>query len=388
MSLSKNIHNNISDKNSSQNINHLSIQTPNKVNRISNLAYSQNKNQSAISNLFSSGKLNRNISALNNNLNCINNQCSSKDCKCYMIDRTLQNFIFSPSTNFLFHSPDSFEKYMESLATERINVLKLVKNKNEARNENQIEIREEFSGNKENTSYLSNSDAFTPRRNKTFNSESKNSWRSSKSSYSKNHSARKNIFTKEHNHTKKNLLTEFEQNHLSFFEMSNLKEMEKESDSEIEFKQEESCNYNMDLKRKKQRERTFSFKEILNSPVFYDKNISTTEKKKRKIFECSDFKINKFTSTLDNSDYKSSIYAPTVFSTQKKEKKRHRKNSYQMTILQEEYKLCKCKDWSKEKISEISSKTGLSENKVYKWLWDQKNKDLYERKRFLIRSGN
>ena len=389
MSLSKNIHNNLIDKYPSHNQNQLSIQTPDKVNRISNLVYSQNKNQSGISNLFSSGKLNRNLFAFNNNTNCINNQCNSKDCKCHMIDRTLQNFIFSPSTNFIFHSPDSFEKYMESLATERINVLKLVKNKNEAKVEIKIERKEEFTENKENNSYLTNSysKSYTPA-NKTFNSESKISWRSSRSSNSKNNSARESIFSKAHYETKKNLLKEFEQNNMKIFEMSHHKEREKESDSEIDFKRDHSLDDEMDLNRKKGRERSQSFREILNSPVSLEKKISTTDKKKRKIFECSDYKIMNFPSSLNNSDYKSSIYAPTVFSTQKKDKKRHRKNSFQMTILNEEYKSSKCKDWSKDKISEISLKTGLPENKVYKWFWDQKNKDMYEKKRFFIRSGN
>jgi hypothetical protein len=34
------------------------------------------------------------------------------------------------------------------------------------------------------------------------------------------------------------------------------------------------------------------------------------------------------------------------------------------------------KHWSKLQIQKISEQTGLKENKVYKWLWDQKNKEL------------
>ena len=162
---------------------------------------------------------------------------------------------------------------------------------------------------------------------------------------------------------------------------------DKESDDEIELKKDLNLTEDLDLNRKTLRLRTYSFKEILDSPDCSEKKCFTTEKK-RKIFECSDYKIMNFPNSLTSSDYKSIVYDPTVFSTQKKEKKRHRKNSYQMTILQDEYKLTKCKDWSKEKISEISLKTGLTENKVYKWLWDQKNKDMFENKRFLIRSGN
>jgi hypothetical protein len=389
MSFSKNIITNASGKISPQRQGQLTLQTPNKVNRISNQIYSQNKNQAAITNLFSSGKLNRTSLSFGNNLNCIYNQCNSKDCKCHLIDRNMENFVFSPSTNFLFQPSDSFEKYMESLSTERINVLKLVKSKYEPKEGIHMQIKQEFTENKENSSYNSNcNSSYTPLGHKSINSDrSKKSWRSSDSKDSDIKSI-KSVFSKNHNNTKKNLLTEFEQNHIKFFESVHHKVLEKESDSEIDFKKEQFSSEESELRRKTGRERTPSIKEILNSPLSLNKNFSTTGKKKRKIFECSDHKVMNFPTSLTYSDYKSSVYAPTVFSTQKKEKKRHRKNSYQMTILQEEYKSSKCKDWTKEKISEISSKTGLAENKVYKWLWDQKNKELYEKKRFLIRSGN
>jgi len=382
MSLSKNITNNLPEKSSGFNQGQLTLQTPNKVNRTSNLNYSQNRSHYSSTNLFSSGKLNKNISTNFNNLSCSYYLCNSTECYCNQFDMAMKSFICSPSTNFILQSPDSFEKHMNSQATERINVLN-IKNKIEARAVIKIDqLKEEIQENKENSSILSNSNTITPLGNKNLNSDGKKSWKSSKS---KNFSKRKSIFSKEHSNTKKNLLNEFEQNDENFLQISRLKD--KEFDDEVEFKKDLNFTDENDLNRKTPRRRHYSIQEILDSPDCSEKKYFTTEKK-RKIFECSDYKEKNFTNSLTSSDYKSIVFDPTVFSTQKKEKKRHRKNSFQMSILQDEYKLTKCKDWSKEKISEISLKTGLPENKVYKWLWDQKNKDMFENKRFFIRSGN
>ena len=38
-------------------------------------------------------------------------------------------------------------------------------------------------------------------------------------------------------------------------------------------------------------------------------------------------------------------------------------------------------------IKEISQRTGLKENKVYKWLWDQRNKE-YKQTKFIINKKN
>lgn len=55
-------------------------------------------------------------------------------------------------------------------------------------------------------------------------------------------------------------------------------------------------------------------------------------------------------------------------------KRRIRKNNCQLQRLNVFYK--ENKIWTKSAIQKISEETGLKENKVYKWLWDQKNKDL------------
>ena len=45
------------------------------------------------------------------------------------------------------------------------------------------------------------------------------------------------------------------------------------------------------------------------------------------------------------------------------------------------------KHWTKEQIKKISEDTGLKENKVYKWLWDQKNKE-YKSTKFVVINNN
>ena len=91
-------------------------------------------------------------------------------------------------------------------------------------------------------------------------------------------------------------------------------------------------------------------------------------KKPKKIFECSGSTIATYSSNGNKS-----------------KKRRFRKNSDQLTLLKNFYK--EHKFWSKNQIKEISQKTGLKENKVYKWLWDQKNKELKATK-FVVDKDN
>ena len=79
---------------------------------------------------------------------------------------------------------------------------------------------------------------------------------------------------------------------------------------------------------------------------------------KKRIFEC----IEEFS---------------TANTTQKKDKikKRLRKSSSQIKYLEELYKTNK-DNWSNDLLSEITQEIGLDERKVYKWFWDQKNKEL------------
>ena len=90
--------------------------------------------------------------------------------------------------------------------------------------------------------------------------------------------------------------------------------------------------------------------------------------KRKKIFEC-----------LDSTNI-------TDISTSRKKKKRFRKNSEQLKYLLLFYN--KNKHWNKKEIKKLSEEIGLKENKVYKWLWDQRNKELKTAKFVVTNNSN
>ena len=101
-----------------------------------------------------------------------------------------------------------------------------------------------------------------------------------------------------------------------------------------------------------------------------NKNYTYTPKKNskpKKIFECS-------ASTL-----------ATDKTISNKKKRRFRKNIDQIKLLSVFYK--ENKHQNKNQIKKISEKIGLKENKVYKWLWDQRNKEMKNAK-FVITNNN
>jgi hypothetical protein len=63
----------------------------------------------------------------------------------------------------------------------------------------------------------------------------------------------------------------------------------------------------------------------------------------------------------------------TLFSTSKKHR-RLRKTKTQIEILQE-YLNSNGTDWSKELVKEVSRRCNMKQSVVYKWIWDQKNKN-------------
>ena len=91
-------------------------------------------------------------------------------------------------------------------------------------------------------------------------------------------------------------------------------------------------------------------------------------KKPKKIFECS-----------------GSTIATNSSNRNCNKKRRFRKNNEQLAVLKKFYS--EHKYWSKAQIKEISQKAGLKENKVYKWLWDQRNKEMKSTK-FVVKKGN
>ena len=95
-----------------------------------------------------------------------------------------------------------------------------------------------------------------------------------------------------------------------------------------------------------------------------------TDKKSKIIFECSESKTN----------------AGNCLAKKFIKKKRFRKNNEQINHLSKFYK--EHKIWSKNEIREMSKNIGLKENKIYKWLWDQKNKEYNKSTKFVINKNS
>ena len=55
-----------------------------------------------------------------------------------------------------------------------------------------------------------------------------------------------------------------------------------------------------------------------------------------------------------------------------RQQNRVRKDESQIQLLIQAFK--KNTDWSKEEVTELSQRSGLTESQVYKWAWDQKKK--------------
>ena len=144
--------------------------------------------------------------------------------------------------------------------------------------------------------------------------------------------------------------------------------------SEYKIHNNENNNYNnnnnIEGETKKNLYEIFnSVKNENNSNKIYSNLFSSPQNiiKHKKIFECS-------ASTNNES-----------MSSMRKKKKRARKNSEQLKYLSMFYH--ENKHWTKEQIKKISEETGLKENKVYKWLWDQKNKE-YKSTKFVVINNN
>ena len=119
-------------------------------------------------------------------------------------------------------------------------------------------------------------------------------------------------------------------------------------------------NVNINEKDSKKEEN----KLIINTLENKDKNI--TDKKTKIIFECSE----------------SNISMGKASGIKFIKKKRFRKNNEQINHLSKFYK--EHKIWTKSEIKEMSKNIGLKENKIYKWLWDQKNKEYNKSTKFII----
>ena len=125
--------------------------------------------------------------------------------------------------------------------------------------------------------------------------------------------------------------------------------------------------------KKKEKENKINLNKDGKSNVIINKNIKDnkddiTNKKAKIIFECSESKVNGIANTK-------------LFL----KKKRLRKNNEQIVLLSKFY--MEHKNWSKKEIKEISENIGLKENKIYKWLWDQKNKE-YKATKFIVNKND
>ena len=118
-----------------------------------------------------------------------------------------------------------------------------------------------------------------------------------------------------------------------------------------------SLNYNYKYNKKNENMKKSHKEFLISSPPQKEKN--------KKIFECSE----------------STMYKSTSFKSTQKKRRRFRKNDEQLKQLLDFYS--ENKQWSKNQIKRISEEIGLEENKVYKWLWDQKNKE-HKNAKFVI----
>ena len=125
-------------------------------------------------------------------------------------------------------------------------------------------------------------------------------------------------------------------------------------------------SFNVNIEKKGSSNTDNKIPEINNKP--FDDNL--LNKKTKVIFECSESKeINGH-----------------LISKNFIKKKRFRKNNEQIALLSKFYN--ENKNWSKNEIKEMSKNIGLKENKIYKWLWDQKNKEYNKSTKFIINKND
>ncbi len=98
-------------------------------------------------------------------------------------------------------------------------------------------------------------------------------------------------------------------------------------------------------------------KSINNISIIINDNNNDNVNKKQVLFEYSE-------SNTPNT---------TIISKNFMKKKRLRKNNEQLGLLSKFY--LENNNWLKKQIKEMNENIGLKENKIYKCLWDQKNKE-------------
>jgi hypothetical protein len=147
----------------------------------------------------------------------------------------------------------------------------------------------------------------------------------------------------------------------------NSKINEKENDTKKENINSINTNSKINLKNfnKLKKDENANISIIINNNSTNDSNSKNSNNNKKVIFECSETN-----GTINNVATKNLL-----------KKKRLRKNNQQLGLLSKFY--TENKNWTKKQIKEISETIGLKENKIYKWLWDQKNKE-YKATKFVV----
>src|SRR5688500_13315314 len=113
----------------------------------------------------------------------------------------------------------------------------------------------------------------------------------------------------------------------------------------------------------------------LNS--FYSTTLSHSETSSRKASGCeAKSKINHNQNTSRAQTKKKKSRGHGLVGKRKRQQNRIRKDEVQINVIIQEIK--KDPEWTKEKVSDLSAKTGLSESQVYKWNWDQRKKFEYD----------
>jgi len=404
------------------------------------------------------------------------------------ISEILQNLAMSPSTNFIYQSPASLEKYMDSFSRERINVLKLMKLKHsyteisdinkEKISQKEIEINEKLGKSevkevkevrdrplmryrgKENSGLNSKIQSNQNSATKSVLSESEISLNTAnniekivESLFIERNLAKKNLmnmfdnesatlgqsvipdktntpFEGSKNSSQKEILTpkfmkrktlrnekseNSEKDNVTIHEVSpnidkinienthnmhnikSINNLQNLNSRDYEFLRRlpQSNKKDTNLNNLNNLNNLSSFKEsVMNSPsdrkvrkvsfssYNYFSETKSSPSLKKKIIFCSE-KKNPSNMNTSAKSYCSEL----SLSTDKKERKRLRKSSEQLKCLKELYDENANKDWTKEMITDISTRVGLPENKVYKWFWDKKNKEMREKKVFFISSG-
>ncbi len=280
--------------------------------------------------------------------------------------QSLSGVFLSPNTNFVNSSPNSIEKWIESYSREKINVMKLFKFNQEIKNKVKSKENSRHSSAKKPKDY-----------------ENSNLYPQSKSA----EKLKEKLFTEDF-FAKKNLMILFDNNNNNFNAEENLNILNRKTEriEEDNFSDKEYLSKNLRsnlgdiLCSPRRKDSIDSF--VVNEITDLNKEESSfSSVQKKKIFECSAQK------SLCASAVKSCC-APTLTSSEKKERRRLRKTSDQLQFLQDTYQDQQNKDWSKEMIINIAGRIGLEWQKVYKWFWDKKNKEMTDKKVFFIQSAS